>query len=450
MKKTCIINGITAQQSEYLSFIPVLREALGGATEEVKLFNLDQYSLQPCVGCFSCWVKTPGSCIFKDDWEAIIQEILSADHLILLAPSSFGSFSSGLKVLIDRFIPLVLPYFRINQGEIHHKARYKKFPRVTSLALQTGKNLQENEIFKILTSRNAANFYFTSFVGEVLNLEDPNSWSKDRLKEILSRKDQKTSKENFLKTLALKENGGSFPLPEQNRRVLSLIGSPKKGKSTSEILVKSLISGFDSEHWHHENLKLSDCVDSPEGRDRLLEQVRAADLIIFSAPLYVDALPAQALKALEIIAQDSQSRETKKRALVSVLNNGFPEAYQNLTAAAIIAEFCRQQGYIQAGTLLFGAGEALSGGEPLETSTKRGMMPLHKQKAALERAGKALSEGRTIDKSIYEEVSASPLPGRMSAFWPALFKTAANGHWKNWAKKNGLAAKQILNKPYAR
>ena len=29
----------------------------------------DQETIQPCVGCFSCWNKTPGQCVIKDGYE---------------------------------------------------------------------------------------------------------------------------------------------------------------------------------------------------------------------------------------------------------------------------------------------------------------------------------------------------------------------------------------------
>ena len=37
------------------------------AGAQVETFKLKNYDIKHCTGCYSCWTKTPGECIFKDD-----------------------------------------------------------------------------------------------------------------------------------------------------------------------------------------------------------------------------------------------------------------------------------------------------------------------------------------------------------------------------------------------
>ena len=32
----------------------------------------DEGTIKPCIGCFSCWNRTPGKCVIKDGYEMIV------------------------------------------------------------------------------------------------------------------------------------------------------------------------------------------------------------------------------------------------------------------------------------------------------------------------------------------------------------------------------------------
>jgi multimeric flavodoxin WrbA len=36
---------------------------------EPTTFDLTSMSIEPCRGCFICWVKTPGRCVTRDDMD---------------------------------------------------------------------------------------------------------------------------------------------------------------------------------------------------------------------------------------------------------------------------------------------------------------------------------------------------------------------------------------------
>lgn len=44
-----------------------LVEGMRDAGAEVDIVNLREKKIKNCLGCFTCWTKTPGRCIQKDD-----------------------------------------------------------------------------------------------------------------------------------------------------------------------------------------------------------------------------------------------------------------------------------------------------------------------------------------------------------------------------------------------
>ena len=111
----------------------------------------------PCRGCFGCWIKTPGRCVINDRYSDIASYIAKCDEVVLISPILFGGYCESIKAVIDRFIPYVLPYFRIVGGEMHHKMRYKHSFKLKALFYGEC-DLEEKQIAKSLANANALNF----------------------------------------------------------------------------------------------------------------------------------------------------------------------------------------------------------------------------------------------------------------------------------------------------
>lgn len=103
----------------------------------------DNGTIKKCVGCFGCWIRTPGQCIIPDDYQRMGEWISKADKVTIISKCSFGSYSSFVKNVLDRSISYVLPYFEIRKGEMHHKVRYKKHIRMNVIFY--GEDITENE-----------------------------------------------------------------------------------------------------------------------------------------------------------------------------------------------------------------------------------------------------------------------------------------------------------------
>ena len=58
--------------------------------------------------------------------DQILTETAGADRLIFASPLVMGFVHSSFKMVMDRMIPLLLPYIGIHHGEMHHYLRYDR------------------------------------------------------------------------------------------------------------------------------------------------------------------------------------------------------------------------------------------------------------------------------------------------------------------------------------
>ena len=83
-----------------------------------------ELDIKPCLGCFGCWEKTPGKCCIQDQASVILEDMLWADVIIWSFPLYYFSVPGPLKNLIDRQLPLSLPFMSRDSGSGGHPSRY--------------------------------------------------------------------------------------------------------------------------------------------------------------------------------------------------------------------------------------------------------------------------------------------------------------------------------------
>lgn len=71
-------------------------------TVMVKTITLRDKDIHPCMGCFSCWTKTPGKCAIQDDMQNIYQDILESDIIIESLPLYFAGMPSRMRMMTER------------------------------------------------------------------------------------------------------------------------------------------------------------------------------------------------------------------------------------------------------------------------------------------------------------------------------------------------------------
>ena len=94
---------------------------------QTKELSVSRMDIKPCLGCFSCWNRTPGQCCIQDDMQHVIQELLWADVTIWSFPLYYYSVPGPLKNLIDRQLPMLLPFMVEDEGQVgsgNHPSRY--------------------------------------------------------------------------------------------------------------------------------------------------------------------------------------------------------------------------------------------------------------------------------------------------------------------------------------
>lgn len=134
-----------------------LAEALASRNCTPEIIALREKAIAPCLGCFGCWVKTPGECVIDDAGRDVARAIARCEVLAYFTPVTFGGVSSELKKALDRMIPNISPFFARVSGETHHRTRYARPPRLLALGTLPAPDRAAEAVFKTLVERNALN-----------------------------------------------------------------------------------------------------------------------------------------------------------------------------------------------------------------------------------------------------------------------------------------------------
>lgn len=121
-----LING--SPRGERSNTLKLARAFLVGVENktDVKIeeIQLSTSEIRPCLGCFACWNKTPGACVIRDDMRDVIEKILWADLTVWSFGLYYFSVPGRLKNLIDRMLPMNLPFMTADSETGGHPSRY--------------------------------------------------------------------------------------------------------------------------------------------------------------------------------------------------------------------------------------------------------------------------------------------------------------------------------------
>jgi hypothetical protein len=448
--KIVVLDG-TREGDEYMaSPSSILTDILDDEHADVTRYQLKDIKVAHCTGCFGCWTKTPGMCVISDESGEIIRAIIRSDMTIFFTPVTFGGYSSVLKRVVDRIIPLVLPFFGTYFGEIHHTPRYARYPRLVGIGVQHRYAKREVELFKMLVGRNALNFHAPSFAADVFSSDEDDETLKHRMKAVMSRSDPFPGKDDITAFFPTPDVTSSDHEQDGAGHVLLLVGSPKiEHRSTSSIAGEHMLDILKAQGWKTETLTLKASLNREKGQVELCAAVDRADVLILAFPLYIDSLPYLVTKALEVIANYKQSVETTRSQRMFVfVNSGFPEWHQNTLAVAICRRFADQCGILWAGALALGAGEALGGGQELR-QPKRSGPPVTHVVEALDLAGADLAAGRAVSPHAQSLISKTPIPMLSFGIWRWMFPKLGGRFWKQQALEHGVKKEELTATPYA-
>lgn len=139
----------------------MVAEFLNGAKEsgaEVENIFLAKKQIKPCLGCFACWIKTPGQCVIKDDMAELLPKIVLSDIVVFATPLYVDNVTGIMKNFMDRSIPLADPHFDKDEGgECRHRKRSDKSPDLVVISNCGFPEQSHFQVLKLLFARVARN-----------------------------------------------------------------------------------------------------------------------------------------------------------------------------------------------------------------------------------------------------------------------------------------------------
>jgi multimeric flavodoxin WrbA len=442
-KKVVVLDGCGLADRDLAAPLDALLDVLRQDGSQIEIFRLHEMKLAHCLGCFNCWIKTPGMCVENDAGRQIAKAVIQSDTTVFYTPVTFGGYSPDLKKMLDHFVQIISPYFLMDHGEVHHLERYQRRPRLLMVGVQRDPDGHEALIFRTLAGRNAINFRPPGYAAEVVVATDSAEKLRKCFEAMVNRSDALPFGDAVASLMPPVASGVAAGV-DCPKRALLLIGSPKTNAvSTSSVLGSYLLERLGQRNWETEALTLRANLREPA----LLESVGRAGLIALVFPLYVDSLPYLVTKALTVIAAHLQATaDPPPLSLVAVVNSGFPETRQNSLALAICQEFAMQSGIEWCGGLVLGGGGVI-GEQPLGAPNRTGP-PVQHVIQSLDLTAAALAEGRPVPAEAVKLMAKHPFPYVPFALWRWIYMRFGGKGFEQLAAKNGVSKEKMLDQPY--
>lgn len=436
---TVVLSGALASHASLQHLLHLLSlhlRQLDGS--DVRVFELETTTLAYCQGEFDCWLKTPGSCRAHDAEEDIVRAIHDADRLVILDAATFGGYSYTVKRAIDRMICLISPFFEKRMELTHHEPRYTHAASLYAVGWQARPDPAVGATWSALADANALNLMAPHVGAGVLDDTTRDTWPQ-ALAAILATEqvpgsaivDRATLRESMLSAA----EGAQTGLPLVPRTAALLVGSAKvRGTSLSENLAAAIRHRLEQSGVEVQTRFAVDFLHDARAA-ATAHEMAAADLFVLVSPLYVDALPALATRALSLIAEARSGRELSGRC-AALINCGFPEPEHVRTALRIVRHFSASAGYGWSGALPLGGGGVVAPLTPVDEQHG----PADHVRAALDRAVADLVSGGPVSREAIEEM-ARP------AMHDMLYRLGADLGWRYRAHTNGLSQAQLRARP---
>jgi len=149
-----------------LVLTPFLVGARGkGAVVDVA--HLARKDIKRCLGCFTCYAKTPGICVHNDDMRGLIERIRSADILVIATPIYLDGMTALAKTFIDRLVVFLDPHFTSDEIGVVHPLRWNFPPKMFVVSVCGYPGLHNFEPLTMYAERLARNLH-SEYCGALL------------------------------------------------------------------------------------------------------------------------------------------------------------------------------------------------------------------------------------------------------------------------------------------
>lgn len=208
LKKIVVLNGSPRKNNS--STMKVTNAFIEGYLTEVNasvtVVSISDLLIKPCLGCLSCWGRTEGECIIKDDDILKVKNLIeSADVVIESYPLYFFGMPGTMKVFTDRMLGMMCTYRgqKAPEGEesfhgIRNPKPNQKFVVISSCAYTDADTIYES-LLKQYDCICGKNHYTAILVPQLKTLIDLKNEDKiNRFLEKFKEAGSTFAKEGFL------------------------------------------------------------------------------------------------------------------------------------------------------------------------------------------------------------------------------------------------------------
>ncbi|HBM17022.1 MAG TPA: flavodoxin family protein [Lentisphaeria bacterium] len=175
MKITVVNGSPKGSKGNTYKLLEPLFEVIKKKKYELNYIELSSKNIHHCIGCFSCWFKTPGKCVIKDDMGGLLESIKDSDYIFYACPLYVDNLTGLMKNYLDRGIPLAHPKFKRDEnGEAVHYKRFENDKKLKIVAISNSgfPELSHFEPLRVIYRRMARNMQ-ADLVGEIYRTQGP-------------------------------------------------------------------------------------------------------------------------------------------------------------------------------------------------------------------------------------------------------------------------------------
>lgn len=381
---------------------------------EIIIHNSSDMEIQDCIGCWSCWLKSPGTCALKDDAYILYKDYINSDEVVILFNTENGFIDGNGKTFIDRLIQHFLPYIKLRNGECCHLKRYDKYPLINIYFEKSGLTNDEVQVIKNYLSRMAYHFHSTckeiSYENESIhttNIEDPKPMNEVLSKEVIERNTK-----------------GKWVIYN---------GSPRGNHSNSKLIIEKIIMGMNTQGV--DNIEVRNLININQHKI-WTEDFASVENNLFVFPLYVHAMPGSVMKFFEQL----KAINNKDIHMAFLVQSGFPETSQSYYLSPYLELITKRLGVSFDGTIIKG------GVEGIRMKPEKANKKLFDQ---METIGRTYASKGIMDLNLIKEYKKSEYLPKVSQLLFSLLSLTGltNYYWDFNLKKNDAYEKRFA-KPY--
>jgi hypothetical protein len=368
--------------------------------EPLNIITLREQSINKCIGCWNCWVKTPGRCVMKDQMADSYNDYVNSDTVVIVMETAQGFINHQAKAFLDRTIPHYHPYIEMVDGECHHVARYERYPDMVFYFDPEGLTDQEEQVTEDYLYRTAYHF-------------------KSKAYRIVA---EETCKLHPLEPRKAKNGSAVFASTEPMEKLVIYSGSPRKSHSNTSFIL-SKVAEILGDRVEIRDLKKRD------KWDRWAEAFKEEKDVMFFMPLYVHAMPSHVMEFVEKL-------KPSKGSISFFVQSGFPESSQSHYLEAYFEQLALRLGRTYLGTAIKGGVEGMQ------------MRPAKARDKAIEPLANAIINLFEQGKFSQKDIKKLAMPVRFGVIviviFKLLYKTGlVNIMWDQQLKENGAFEKRF-------